>query len=101
VTLSEIVTDVKAHFEHGKDLLESHLPALVALAGKAESDPLLRFAVDSLLPASARAMLVDLGTKLEADYKQIEADATANAAAAAAAAAQPAADPAMGDQPAA
>ena len=91
--LSQMLTDVKDHLAHGEQLLASHIPALVEWAAKAEADPLVAFAVSSLLPASARALIVDLGTKLEADYAQVTADAQAKAQADAAAAAAPAPEP--------
>lgn len=87
--LSQMVGEVKAHLERGGELLASHVPGLIEWAERAEADPLVQAALNAVLPPSARATLAELVTRFEADFKQIEADATAAAAAAAASAAAP------------
>lgn len=77
--VSQMLADVKAHFEAGEQLLASHIPGLVEWATKAEADPLVQAAVDAVLPASTRTMLAGLIKSVEAEAKQIEADATAAA----------------------
>jgi hypothetical protein len=78
--ISQMLTDVKAHFEAGEQLLASHIPGLVEWAGKAEADPLVQAAIDLAVPASTRAMLASLLKSVEAEVKQVEADAAAAAA---------------------
>jgi hypothetical protein len=101
--LSVMVNDLKAHFQQGVSLLESHLPGLEELAGKVASDPLVQVAIDLAVPASTRTMLAAFLKSVEAEVAQVEADtkAAAEARAAADAAAHaaehaPVPDPAAG-----
>jgi hypothetical protein len=93
VGISEMLTDLKSHLEHGEQLLASHVPALVEWATKAESDPLVQAALNLAVGPETKAMLATFLKNAEAEFQRVEADATAKAAEAAAAAAQPAADP--------
>jgi len=92
MTLAEIVNDVKAHFEHGRDLLESHLPGLMELAGKIEADPLVQAAIGLAVPDSTRVMLAELLKSVEAETKQVAAQAVADEQQRAAAEAAPVPD---------
>lgn len=83
--ITEMLTEVKAHLEHGAALVESHLPALAEWAVKAESDPLVQTALSLVVPEATRAMLAGLLRAVEAEAQRIEADATAAAQAKAAA----------------
>lgn len=91
--IGEMLSDLKAHLEHGEQLLASHVPALVEWATKAESDPLVQAAVSLVVPEGTKAMLAGLLKSVEAEVQKVEADATAAAAAAASAAAQAPAEP--------
>ena len=99
MAIGEMLSDLKAHLEHGEQLLASHIPALVEWATKAESDPLVQAAVGLVVPDATKTMLASLLKSVEADVQKIEADATSKAAEAAAAAATPA-DPAPETEPA-
>jgi hypothetical protein len=92
--MSQMLSDLKGHLEQGEQLLASHIPALVEWATKAEADPLVQAAIDLAVPASTRAMLASLLKSVEAEVKQVEAEATAAAQA-------PPADPAQPETPAA
>jgi DNA polymerase IIIc chi subunit len=91
--VSQMLSDLKAHLEHGAELVASHVPVLVEWAQKAESDPLVQAAIDLAVPASTRAMLATLLKTVEAEVRQVEAEA-------AAAAQQPPAEPAAETPPA-
>lgn len=100
--LTEMLTDVKSHLEHGEQLLASHVPALVEWATKAESDPLVQAAIGLVVPGATKTMLAGLLKGVEAEVQRVEAEATAAAEAKAAADAAAAAAPAEPDaQPAA
>lgn len=99
-SITEMLNDVKAHLEHGAELVASHVPALVEWATKAEADPLVQAAIGLVVPDATRQMLASLLKSVEADVVQVAA--AAKTAAEQAAAAQPPADPAPeADQPAA
>jgi hypothetical protein len=78
--MSQMLSDLKEHLEHGGQLLASHIPALVEWATKAEADPLVQAAIDLAVPASTRTMLAGLLKSVEAEVKQVEAEAVAAAA---------------------
>jgi hypothetical protein len=101
VSLSQMLSDVKEWFDRGSQLAETHIPALVEWAGKAEADPLIQEAIDVVLPASTREMLAGLIKSVEADVKSVEEGAAAAAAQAAAEPADAAAAPADPAAPAA
>ena len=88
--MSQMLADVKAHFEHGAELLASHVPALVEWAEKAEADPLVQAAIDLVVPANTRAMLATLLKSVEADVAQVSEAAKAAAVATPPTAAEPA-----------
>lgn len=98
MAIGEMLTDLKAHLEHGEQLLASHIPALVEWATKAESDPLVQAAISLVVPDATKTMLAGLLKGVEAEVQRVEAEATsaaeAKAAADAAAAAAPAPEPA-------
>jgi hypothetical protein len=77
--ISQMLTDVKEHLAQGEQLLASHIPGLVEWAERAEADPLVQAALDLAVPASTRAMLASLLKSVEAEVKQVEADAAAAA----------------------
>ena len=77
--MSQMLTDLKDHLAQGEQLLASHIPGLVEWAQKAEADPLVQAAIDLAVPASTRAMLAALLKSVEAEVKQVEADAAAAA----------------------
>jgi hypothetical protein len=89
--VTALLTDVKAHLEHGAELLASHVPALVELAGKIEADPLVQTAINLAVPETTRSMLVALLKSVEADVAQVTEAAKAAAAAPPAEPAAPAA----------
>jgi hypothetical protein len=93
VGISEMLSDVKAHFEQGAELAASHIPALVAWAEKADADPLVQAAIGLVVPESTKTMLAGLLKSVEAEVAAVEAKAAAEATAEAQAAAAPA-DPA-------
>ena len=70
-SLSEILTDLRTHLEHGAELLASHVPALVELAAHVESDPLVKTAIDLVVPPTTRDMLATLLKSVEADAAQV------------------------------
>ena len=88
-----MLNDVKSHFEHGAELLASHVPALVDLAAKIESDPLVQTAINLAVPEASRPALAGILKSFEAELQHVEADAK-TAALAAAAEPSPAAEPA-------
>lgn len=77
--LVAMLNDVKAHFEHGGQLAESHLPALLHVAGVISGDPFVQAAINTALSDSGKAIVADLMTRLEA----LEAEHAAAAAQAA------------------
>ena len=64
--LVAMLNDVKAHFEHGGQLAESHLPSLLHVAGVIAGDPLVQAAINTALSDSGKAIVADLMTRLEA-----------------------------------
>ena len=60
-----MLNDVKAHFEHGGQLAESHLPALLHVGGVIASDPLVQAAVNTTLSDAGKGLVVDLVQRLE------------------------------------
>jgi len=66
----QMLNDLKAHFEQGKELLESHLPGLVDLAARLEDDPFVQTAINTALSPGGKAIVTELIGKLEA----LEAD---------------------------
>jgi hypothetical protein len=81
--MSQMLSDLKEHLEHGEQLLASHIPGLIEWAQKAEADPLVMAAIDLAVPASTRAMLASLLKSVEAEVQQVEAATTAQVQAAA------------------
>lgn len=61
-----MLNDLKTHFEHGKELLESHLPGLVDLAARLEADPFIQTAISTALSPGGKAIVTELITRLEA-----------------------------------
>jgi hypothetical protein len=94
VDIPAMVNDLKAHLQHGEQLLASHVPALVEWAAKAEADPLVQAAISLTVPDATRTMLAALLKSVEADVAQVEASARAEAEAAQQAAAAAAVGPA-------
>jgi hypothetical protein len=88
--ISQMLSDLKQHLEHGGELAASHIPGLIEWAEKAEADPLVQAAIDLAVPAPTRAMLAGLLKEFEAEVARVEANATA----AAQVPAEPAAPPA-------
>lgn len=84
-----MLTDVKAHLEHGEALLASHIPGLVDLAEKVSADPLVQTAINLAVPAASRPALAGILKSFETEIAHVEADAKAAALAAAAAPAEP------------
>jgi len=101
VGISEMLTDVKNHLEHGAELVASHLPALADWAAKAEADPLVQAALSLVVPDGTRVMLAGLLKDVEAEVTKVADEAKAKAAADAAAAAAPPAEAAAPADPAA
>jgi len=64
--LVAMLNDVKAHFEHGGQLAESHLPSLLHVAGVISGDPFVQAAINTALSDSGKAIVADLMTRLEA-----------------------------------
>ena len=81
--ISQMLADLKAHLEHGAELVASHVPVLIEWAQKAEADPLVQVAVDLAVPPETRAMLAGLLKSFEAEVQRVEAATTAQAQAAA------------------
>jgi hypothetical protein len=77
VGISQMLTDVKDHLEHGAELVASHVPALIEWAQKAEADPLVQVAIDLAVPPETRAMLAGLLKSVEAEVQRAEANAAA------------------------
>ena len=69
-----MLSDVKAHLEHGAELLASHVPALVELAGRIEADPFVGLAISTALSPEGKAAVSDLIHRMEA-YEQAHAAA--------------------------
>jgi hypothetical protein len=61
-----MLSDIKTHFEHGGQLAESHLPALLDVGSKIASDPFVQAAVGTVLSDSGKAIVTDLVGRLEA-----------------------------------
>ena len=61
-----MLNDLKAHFEQGRELLESHLPGLVDLAERLESDEFVQKAINTALTPGGKAIVTDLIQRLEA-----------------------------------
>ena len=61
-----MLDDVKSHFEQGKALLESHIPGLLDLAAKLESDPFVQKAITTELSPTGKAIVTDLMDRLAA-----------------------------------
>ena len=78
-----MLNDVKSHFEHGAELAASHMPALVDLFAKIQSDPLVETAINLAVPAASRPALAGILKSFEAEIAHVEADAKAAALAAA------------------
>jgi hypothetical protein len=85
VDLVAMLSEIKDHFEHGGQLAQSHLPALLHVGGVIAGDPLVQAAINTALSAEGKALVTDLLGRLEA---------LEQAHAAAAAQPEPAADPA-------
>jgi F0F1-type ATP synthase delta subunit len=68
-TLSEDLAGIREHLESfaksAELQLAERIPAIAAVAGKIESDPLVQAAISTVLPASYKAMVVDVIQKLE------------------------------------
>jgi hypothetical protein len=77
--ISQMLTDVKDHLEHGAELVASHIPALIDWAQKAEADPLVQTAIDLAVPAATRVMLAGWLKEFETEAQRIEAEAAAAA----------------------
>lgn len=92
--ITAMLSDVKTHLEHGAELLASHVPQLVELAGKIEADPLVEAAINLAVPASTREMLASLLKSVEAEVANVEQAAKAPAPQEPAAEPEPAAPPA-------
>lgn len=97
--ISEMLTDVRNHLEHGAELVASHLPALAEWAAKAEADPLVQAALSLVVPEGTRVMLAGLLKNVEADAQRIASEAAAAEQAKAAAAAEQAAAVPASDTP--
>jgi hypothetical protein len=69
-----MLSDLKAHLEHGAELLASHVPALVELAGRIEADPFVGLAISTALSPEGKAAVGDLIHRMEA-YEQAHAAA--------------------------
>jgi hypothetical protein len=71
--LTQIVADLKAHFESvettAKQFLDEHVPELVERAQQAEANPLIA-AVEAAvhLPDSVKVLAADFITKLAAEF---------------------------------
>lgn len=61
-----MLSDVKAHLEHGAELAGSHLPALLHVAGVISGDPFVQAAINTALSDQGKALVVDLMGRLEA-----------------------------------
>jgi hypothetical protein len=102
MTLTEIANSIRTHFETAKtdaeNFLADHVPGIIDVASKIESDPLVQAAMSTVLPAGWKQIAADFISKLEGLATEAEAAkqaAAAEAAAAATAAAvAPPADPA-------
>ncbi len=86
--LVAMLNDVKAHLEHGEQLLASHIPGLVDLAQKVAADPLVQTAINLAVPEASRPALAGILKSFETEIQHVEADAK-QAALAAAAPAEP------------
>ena len=71
-----MLSEIKDHFEHGGQLAQSHLPALLHVGGVIAGDPLVQAAVNTALSAEGKALVTDLLGRLEA-LEQAHAAATA------------------------
>jgi len=77
VQLSQIVTDLKDHFEHSKanaeTFLEQHLPALAGLAEHAAANPLIDAALAAVhLSPSMLQALADVIGKAETELAALQ-----------------------------
>lgn len=81
--LTAMLSDIKSHFEKGEQLLASHVPALVELAGRIEADPLVQTAINLVVPDASRQALAGILKSFEVEIQHVEADAKTAAAAAA------------------
>lgn len=87
--LTEMLTDVKNHFEHGAELLASHVPALVDLAARIQADPLVQTAINLAVPEASRPALAGILKSFETEIAHVAADAKEAAQAAMAPPAEP------------
>lgn len=82
--ISAMLSDIKQHIElqvqHGEQLLASHVPALVELAGKIEQDPLVQTAINLVVPEASRQALAGILKTFEVEIQHVEADAKEAAA---------------------
>jgi len=77
--VAALLSDIKSHFEHGGQLAESHLPALLDLAAKIQADPLVQTAINLAVPVASRPALAGILKSLEAEFAHVAADAQAAA----------------------
>ena len=85
MSLATAVADLKTALEDGESrlrvVLDQHMPALVALAERADSDPLISAAVaiaeDELLPPAAKPILAEVLHRLAYTYRERPAAAQA------------------------
>jgi hypothetical protein len=66
VDLIGMLNDVKSHFEHGGQLAQSHLPALLDVGARIASDGFVQTAINTTLSDGGKAIVVDLVSRLEA-----------------------------------
>jgi hypothetical protein len=81
-----MLSEIKDHFDHGGQLAQSHLPALLHIGGVIGADPLVQAAINTALSDSGKAIVVDLVQRLESLEQEHAAAAPADEPAAAPAA---------------
>lgn len=73
-SLTEMLNDVKAHLEHGAELVASHVPALVEWATRVDSNPLVKTAVAAIeaeLPEGAQQMIANLINEAVTEFAKL------------------------------
>jgi hypothetical protein len=61
-----MLSEIKDHFDHGGQLAQSHLPALLHIGGVIGADPLVQAAINTALSVEGKALVTDLLGRLEA-----------------------------------
>jgi hypothetical protein len=97
VSMSQWISDLKDHLEHGARLAETHAGPLAEQAARLESDPVIAAAEAASLPEPYASLAADLITKLGVLAQ--ESESAKAAAAAAQAAAEAAAAPPAPEEP--